>query len=182
MKELLIGGARSGKTRLAQQRAQESGLPVTVIVTGQPSDPEMALRIARHQADRPQAWQVVEAPVRLSEALQAHAQPGRFVIVDCLTLWLGRLLADAYTLAEPLDATHLPVFQRERRALLETLPQLGADIVLVSNEVGLGIVPLAAETRLFRDEAGRLNQDVAGACDAVTLVAAGLPLALKRPA
>lgn len=182
MKELVVGGARSGKSRYAQRRALESGLPVTVVVTGQPGDGEMAARIAAHRRERPREWQVVEAPVQLAAALAAHAAPGRCLIVDCLTLWLGNVLAEAATLDAPPDAGRLPLFAAERRALMATLPGLPGEILLVANEVGLGIVPLGAETRLFRDEAGRLNQDVGSLCEAVTFVAAGLPLALKRPA
>ena len=181
MKELVVGGARSGKSRYAQRRALESGLPVTVVVTGQPGDGEMAARIAAHRRERPREWRVVEAPVQLAAALAAHAAPGRCLIVDCLTLWLGNVLAEAATLDEPPDASRLPLFAAERRALMAALPGLPGEILLVANEVGLGIVPLGAETRLFRDEAGRLNQDVGALCEAVTFVAAGLPLALKRP-
>jgi adenosylcobinamide kinase/adenosylcobinamide-phosphate guanylyltransferase len=165
MKELVLGGARSGKSGYAQRRAAASGLPVTVIVTGTAGDAEMAERIAHHREARPAEWRVVEAPRALAAALHAEAAPGRFLIVDCLTLWLMNLTgAD---------------FAAERQALLEVLPDLPGEVLFVANEIGLGIVPLGEETRRFRDEAGRLNQDLAAACERVTFVAAGLPLPLK---
>ena len=167
MKELVLGGARSGKSAYAQRRAAESGLPVTVIVTGSAGDGEMAERIAHHRAARPAAWRTVEAPRALAAALRDAAAPGRCLIVDCLTLWLMNVIeAD---------------FEAERQALLDVLPKLSGEVLFVTNEIGLGIVPLGAETRRFRDEAGRLNQDLAAACERVTLVAAGLPLSLKTP-
>lgn len=165
MKELILGGARSGKSAHAQRRAADSGLPVTVIVTGSAGDEEMAERIAHHRAARPADWRVVEAPRGLAAALRTEAAPGRCLIVDCLTLWLMNVI----------DAD----FETERRALLDVLPGLSGEVLFVANEIGLGIVPLGAETRRFRDEAGRLNQDLAAACERVTFVAAGLPLVLK---
>jgi adenosylcobinamide kinase/adenosylcobinamide-phosphate guanylyltransferase len=167
MKELILGGARSGKSGYAQRRAAESGLPVTVIVTGTAGDAEMAARIAHHQAARPAGWRVVEAPRALAAALCTEAAPGRLVVVDCLTLWLLNVI----------DGD----FEAERRALLDALPDLPGEVLFVANEIGLGIVPLGEETRRFRDEAGRLNQDLAAACERATFVAAGLPLALKAP-
>lgn len=180
MRELVLGGARSGKSAYAQQRAAASGLPVTVIATGTAGDAEMAERIAHHQAARPDGWRVVEAPLALAAALRAEAAPGRCVIVDCMTLWLTNFLA-------PVDAgtdfpAALPQPWRDARAvLLSTLPALPGEILLISNEVGLGIVPLGSLARLFRDEAGRLNQDLAAACERATFIAAGLPLTLKTP-
>jgi adenosylcobinamide kinase/adenosylcobinamide-phosphate guanylyltransferase len=166
MKEQILGGARSGKSAYAQRRAAESGLPVTVIVTGTAGDDEMAARIAHHRAARPADWRVVEAPRALAAALRAEAAAGRCLIVDCLTLWLMNLI----------DGD----FAAERRALFDALPGLPGEVLFVANEIGLGIVPLGEETRRFRDEAGRLNQDLAAACERATLVAAGLPLPLKK--
>lgn len=143
-------------------------LPVTVIATGQAQDAEMAARIARHRAERPAGWRTVEEPLHLATALQTAAMAEGCVLVDCLTLWLLNLLQAGEG-----------VFQAERRALLETLPTLPGKIVLVSNEIGLGVVPLGALTRQFVDEAGWLNQAVAAQADRVTWVAAGLPVALK---
>ncbi|AWI76863.1 bifunctional adenosylcobinamide kinase/adenosylcobinamide-phosphate guanylyltransferase [Parazoarcus communis] len=177
--ELILGGARSGKSRHAEQRAHDSGLPVTVIATAEAGDEEMAARIRRHQLDRPPHFHTVEAPVRLAETLKQEAAPGRCIIVDCLTLWLSNLLMEADTLVSAHSADTLPLFSRERDALLATLPELPGTIVLVANEVGLGLVPEHPLGRLFRDEAGRLNQAVAERSQRVVFVAAGLPLVLK---
>ena len=176
---LIIGGARSGKSRHAETLASESGLPVTVIVTAEALDAEMAARIRRHQLDRPVEWKTVESPKTLAETLQREAAPGCCVIVDCLTLWLGNLMAGADNLPDPPDANELPQLAAERAALLEVLPHLDGTVLLVANEVGLGLVPETALGRLFRDEAGRLNQTLASICERVSFVAAGLPLRLK---
>ena len=178
--ELILGGARSGKSREAERRAAESGLAVTVIATAEALDDEMVARIRRHQADRPTAWRTVEAPVALADTLRRETAPGRCVIVDCLTLWLSNLLAEAHTLPAGATAEDLPLFRRERDALLAALPTLSGHIIFVANEVGLGLVPETPLGRLFRDEAGRLNQVVAALCPRVVFVAAGLPLVLKQ--
>lgn len=169
MKELILGGARSGKSAWAEKLALESGLAVTYIATATAGDEEMAQRIAHHRARRPAAWGVVEEPLSLAAALQANAAPRGCLIVDCLTLWLNNLLA----------AEDEALLQREREALLGMLPELPGRIVLVSNEVGMGIVPLGELSRRFCDEAGRLHQDLAQNCHRVVFVAAGLPLILK---
>jgi adenosylcobinamide kinase/adenosylcobinamide-phosphate guanylyltransferase len=176
---LILGGARSGKSRHAERLAAASGLPVTVIATAEALDAEMAARIRRHRADRPATWRTVEAPLSLAAALTQEAAAGRCVIVDCLTLWLSNLMDGADALPEPPDAYGLPRLQAERDALLGALPQLPGQILLVANEVGLGLVPETSLGRLFRDEAGRLNQAAAELCERVTFVAAGLPLLLK---
>lgn len=165
MKELILGGARSGKSAYAQRRAMQTGLPVTVIATATAEDAEMAARIAHHQATRPAGWRVIETPRALAATLRMQAAPGRCLIVDCLTLWLMNVI----------DGD----FEAERRALIEALSCLPGEVLFVANEIGLGIVPLGEETRRFRDEAGRLNQDLAAACERVTFVVAGLPLPLK---
>lgn len=177
--ELILGGARSGKSRHAETRAAQSGLEVRVIVTAEALDEEMAERIRRHQVDRPAGWQVVEAPRQLAAALAAQAAPERCVVVDCLTLWLANLLEGAEALAPGVGAEVLPRFAAERAALLALLPELPGRVILVANEVGLGLVPDTPLGRLFRDEAGRLNQAVAACCPRVDFVAAGLSLALK---
>lgn len=169
MKALILGGARSGKSALAEKMALESGLAVTYLATATAGDDEMAERIAHHRARRPAAWQVAEEPLRLASVMQAHAVAGHCLIVDCLTLWLNNLLA---TEDEVL-------FHFERAALLKTLPGLPGQILMVSNEVGMGIVPLGELSRRFCDEAGRLHQDLARICERVVFVAAGLPLAMK---
>jgi len=176
---LILGGARSGKSRHAERLALASGLPVTVIATAEPLDAEMAARIRRHRLDRPTAWRTVETPVALADALRREALPGRCVIVDCLTLWLLNLMAGAEALPEPLDADRLPRLLGERAALLDCVPALPGEVLFVANEVGLGLVPETPLGRLFRDEAGRLNQALAALCERVSFIAAGLPLTLK---
>lgn len=169
MRELILGGMRSGKSRLAEQHARESGLPVTYLATATVEDDEMRARIAHHQAQRPGHWQLLEEPLALASALQRHAAENHCVLVDCLTLWLTNLLC-----AE--DEARL---RQEVSALLEVLPSLPGHIILVSNETGMGIVPLGELTRRYCDEAGRLHQAVAQCCERVILTVAGLPLKLK---
>ena len=169
MKELILGGMRSGKSRLAEQHAQASGLPVIYLATATVQDDEMRARIAHHQAQRPGHWQLVEEPLALASALQRHAAENHCVLVDCLTLWLTNLLC-----AE--DEARL---RREVATLLEVLPGLPGQIILVSNETGMGVVPLGELTRRYCDEAGRLHQAVAQCCELVILTVAGLPLNLK---
>jgi adenosylcobinamide kinase/adenosylcobinamide-phosphate guanylyltransferase len=168
MKELILGGARSGKSAFAQRRASASGLNVIYLATAQAGDPEMTERIARHRAERPGGWDLIEEPLALAAALRSHATPDRCLLVDCLTLWLSNLLAAG---DEALAA--------ETRALLAALPTLPGHLLLVSNEVGQGIVPANPLARRFRDEAGRLHQAVAGCCNRVSFITAGLPLTLK---
>lgn len=169
MRTLILGGARSGKSALAERMAMASGHEVIYIATAQAHDDEMAARIAHHRSRRPVRWQIVEEPLALAETLKTHARPGRCVLVDCLTLWLSNLLGDE-------DPSR---FETERGALLNLLPSLTGQVLLVSNEVGLGVVPLGELTRRFVDEAGRLHQALAAKCETVLFVAAGLPLALK---
>lgn len=167
MKHLILGGARSGKSRHAEQLAEQSGCDVVYIATAEALDAEMTARIAHHRAQRPGHWHLVEEPQALAHVLRMQAAPDRCLLVDCLTLWLGNLLADEARL------------QQELAALYAVLPELPGEVLLVSNEVGWGIVPDNPLARRFRDEAGRLHQRLAGVCDRVTLVVAGLPLALK---
>ena len=166
---LILGGVRSGKSRLAEAMAADSGLTVHYLATATAGDAEMQERIRQHQAHRPADWLLSEVPLHLAAALRAHAHPDSCLLVDCLTLWLTNLL-----LAE--DTTLL---RRECDALLAVLPQLPGRLLLVSNETGLGIMPLGALTRRFGDEAGRLHQQLASLCDHVILTVAGLPLFLK---
>lgn len=169
MRSLILGGARSGKSALAERWANASGNAVIYVATARAGDDEMATRIAHHRARRPSAWPCLEAPIALADALERHAAGGRCLLVDCLTLWLSNLLIDE-------DGALL---EREREALLATLPTLPGEILLVSNEVGCGIVPMGELSRRFVDEAGRLHQALAATCDRVVFVAARLPLALK---
>lgn len=170
MIELILGGARSGKSSHAEKQALKwhvGGLAVTYVATGEARDAEMRERIAHHRARRPAAWRTVEEPLRLVDTLSREAAADVCLLVDCLTLWLSNVL-----LAER-DA--------EIDRLLDVLPALPGRVILVSNEVGWGIVPENALARRFRDEQGRLNQRVAALAGRVTLVAAGLPLVLKSP-
>ncbi|HEX5802361.1 MAG TPA: bifunctional adenosylcobinamide kinase/adenosylcobinamide-phosphate guanylyltransferase [Azospira sp.] len=183
--ELILGGARSGKSALAERRATDAaaadGLRVVYVATAEVRDAEMARRIAHHRQRRPAAWGLVEAPLQLAEALRENAAADTCLVVDCLTLWLSNLLfaGAAARQAEAGEAVDCPLLAAATDALVETLPTLPGRIFLVSNEVGWGIVPMHPVSRCFADEQGRLNQRVAAVCGAVTLVAAGLPLALK---
>ncbi|MBA1240736.1 MULTISPECIES: bifunctional adenosylcobinamide kinase/adenosylcobinamide-phosphate guanylyltransferase [Stutzerimonas stutzeri subgroup] len=169
MLELILGGARSGKSRFAECLAAESGLAVTYIATSQALDGEMTERIAHHRERRPAHWTLVEEPLQLARVLREQAAANRCLLVDCLTLWLTNLLMldDAARLAE------------ERDALLECLDGLPGRILLVSNETGLGVVPLGELTRRYVDEAGWLHQAVAQRAQRVTFMVAGLPMTLK---
>ncbi|AOY00772.1 bifunctional adenosylcobinamide kinase/adenosylcobinamide-phosphate guanylyltransferase [Jeongeupia sp. USM3] len=179
---LILGGARSGKSALAERLALASGRDIAVIVTAtrHPGDAEMAARIAHHRARRPAGWTTVEAPLALADAIRREATPGRLVLVDCLTVWLANLLFSDGAEHPETGVIALPArLAVERDALLAALAEVPGDVVLVANEVGLGIVPLGAINRAFVDEAGRLNQAVAALCDNAAFVAAGLPLMLK---
>ena len=167
---LVLGGARSGKSLRAEALALETGLATVYLATATAGDAEMRERIAEHRARRGPSWALVEEPLALAEAIAQHADGAHVLLVDCLTLWLSNLLfAD-----RDLEAAHPP--------LLAALREARGPVVLVSNEVGLGIVPDNALARRFRDAQGRLNQAVAGAASRVEFMAAGLPLTLKSKA
>jgi adenosylcobinamide kinase/adenosylcobinamide-phosphate guanylyltransferase len=184
MKQLILGGARSGKSLLAERRAMASGRRVIYLATATAGDDEMARRIAHHRARRPAAWESVEEPLYLAARLRQLAAADTCLLVDCLTLWLSNLLyaGTAAAQAEAGEAVDCPLLAAETAALAETLPQLPGQVILVSNEVGSGIIPMHPVARRFADEQGRLNQRLAAICDRVTLVVAGLPLELKSPA
>ncbi|WP_038051031.1 bifunctional adenosylcobinamide kinase/adenosylcobinamide-phosphate guanylyltransferase [Thioalkalivibrio sp. ALJ1] len=169
MKTLVLGGVRSGKSRLAERLAQESGQPVTYVATARADDQEMARRIERHKADRPAHWGLVEIGTGLGKALEQTAAPDHCLLVDCLTLWLTQLLC----------TEHEARIEQEREALIETLPRLPGTVILVSNETGLGITPMDALSRRFADESGCLHQRLAAEMDRVVLTVAGLPHILK---
>jgi len=172
MNTLILGGARSGKSRLAETLAQATGQRVIYLATATRGDGEMGARIQHHRSRRPAHWLTVEEPIALAGTLRQHAAADTCLLVDCLTLWLSNLLcAD--------DAT---LFTRERAALVELLPTLPGEVLLVSNETGLGVVPLGALTRRFVDEAGLLHQELAGLSERVVFTVAGLPMLLKGPA
>ncbi|CAN7617689.1 bifunctional adenosylcobinamide kinase/adenosylcobinamide-phosphate guanylyltransferase [Pseudoduganella sp. LjRoot289] len=177
---LVFGGARSGKSAYAEQLAIATGKEVVYIATARAGDGEMAVRIAHHQRQRPAIWTTVEEPLALAAALRQWCAPQRLVLVDCLTLWLSNLMFAGGTDYPDVGEITLPEqFHVQRAALLAALEHAAGDVVLVSNEVGMGIVPYGAISRVFTDEAGRLNQAVAAVCDRAVLVAAGLPLVLK---
>lgn len=163
---LVVGGARSGKSGLAERLVSGSGLGRRYIATAQAWDDEMRDRIARHRADRGEGWITVEAPLDLVAAL-AGARQDEAVLVDCATLWLSNHLLADHDLAA------------ESRALLAALDACAAPVVVVSNEVGWGIVPENALARAFRDAQGRLNQQIAAQAGLVVGVMAGLPMVLK---
>ena len=165
---LVLGGARSGKSAFAEMLVREGGGRQCVYVaTAEPVDAEMAGRIEAHRARRGEGWRTVEAPVALAEAIRRESAPRTCLLVDCLTVWLGNLMHHGHD----VDAA--------REALLASLAAASGPVVLVANEVGLGIVPDNAMARAFRDHAGRLNQAVAKAAGRVYFVAAGLPVSLK---
>ncbi|ERJ18796.1 Adenosyl cobinamide kinase-adenosyl cobinamide phosphate guanylyltransferase protein [Salinisphaera shabanensis E1L3A] len=169
MKELVLGGTRSGKSGYAEAQALSLSVSRWVYVaTAQAGDDEMAARIQHHREQRDARWQTVEAPQALGDCLRRLDAPDTCILVDCLTLWLSNCLGDeAQRWAE------------EREALLAAVDDSRATLIFVSNEVGSGIVPLGALSRRFADEAGRLHQALAERCDRVMLVVAGLPLTLK---
>lgn len=165
----VLGGARSGKSRYAQARAEAIAGRLIFVATAEARDAEMEERIARHRADRDARWMTVDAPYELPAAIDAHGAADTVLLVDCLTLWTSNLL-----LAErDIDAA--------TANLCAAIARFEGHILLVANEVGLGIVPDNALARAFRDAAGRLNQKVAATADEVVLVTAGLPLTLKAP-
>lgn len=166
---LVLGGARSGKSRYAEALAEARTSHCIYLATATIGDEEMAARVAHHQVRRGSRWQTVEEPLDLVGALHRCAGTGSVVLVDCLTLWLSNLIGAG---RDP---------EAETRHLTTALPVLGGDVVFVSNEVGLGIVPDNALAREFRDAAGRMNQAIAAAAQAVVFMAAGLPMVLKAP-
>lgn len=177
---LILGGARSGKSGYAQTLAEQSGLPVVYIATAHAGDAEMGERIRRHRAARPGEWVTVEAPLGLGAALRAHARANRCVIVDCLTLWLTNvILADHPDVDDVAVIDPGPTFAAERADFLDTLRTTPGEVMLISNEVGNGLVPLGALNRFFVDEAGLLNQAVAALAAHVIWIAAGCAVRIK---
>ena len=164
---LVLGGARSGKSRYVQTLAENSGKAPVLIATAAAGDAEMAARIAKHRADRGMLWQVVEEEIDVAGVLRREAAANRIIVVDCLTLWLSNLMLRSQDIESHFEA------------LAQAIRHLAGPAAFVSNEVGLGIVPDTALGRAFRDAQGQINQRLASICDAVVLVAAGLPLQLK---
>src|SRR5213596_1309396 len=175
MLTLVLGGARSGKSRIAQSIC-ESGSKVTCIATARLDDDEMRARISRHRRTRPRSWITIEEPLAIADAVAAHASSMDFILLDCLTLWLSNFCSERRdSSADSLEA-----------AVQEEISRLAAasaasHIVAVSNEVGGGIVPESKVGRVFRDLHGLMNQYVAGKADFVYLMIAGIPLQIKPP-
>ena len=164
---LILGGARSGKSRFAEATVLESGLRPVYLATAEARDGEMAERIRRHRARRGDAWATIEEPLEVAAAVKAHASAESILLVDCLTLWLSNLMAAG---RDP---------RAETEKLIEAFRAAAGPSVVVTNEVGGGIVPENALARAFRDHAGSMNQAVAAAADRAVLVVAGLPVVLK---
>lgn len=176
---LVLGGARSGKSRFAEKTASDSQLKVTYIATAKVYDDEMQARIDRHISDRPQHWLTIEEPLHLAQTLKEQAKEGTCLLVDCLTLWLTNVLMAEQDQAAGSESaiTSLTEYKEELLSVLSSLP---GSVILVSNEVGQGIVPMGELSRRFVDEAGWLHQDIARIAQQVTLVVAGLPMPLKQ--
>lgn len=176
MIDFILGGARSGKSRLAEQRAHDSQRPVVYIATAQSRDGEMQDRIAHHRQRRPAHWQTVEEPLYLADAIRRHSHADNLILVDCLTLWVTNLLCLEDSHEDSHEKPNL--FEQQKSALLDCL-QTQPNVILVSNETGLGVVPLGELTRRFVDETGWLHQAIAAQAHRVTLVVAGLSHVLK---
>lgn len=177
---LILGGARSGKSAYAERLAIDSGKEVVYIATASAGDGEMAARIAHHRASRPAEWTTVEEPLALGNQLLRWSSPERLILVDCLTLWLSNLLFSGGEDYPEVGEIDLPAqFDEQQDMLAAALIRCSGDVVLVSNEVGLGLTPMGAISRRFMDEQGRLNQAMAAICERAVFVAAGLPLFLK---
>ena len=179
MIEFILGGARSGKSRLAEARAkvcaesnnEPHNKTVYYVATATADDDEMAQRIEHHQSRRPDHWHLIEEPFHLADVISSHNTPDRVILIDCLTLWLSNILCHE-------DSEKL---LSEKQKLIEQLKQTQADIIMVSNETGLGVVPMGELSRRYVDEAGWLHQELAQLSDRVTLVIAGLEHTLKSP-
>mgnify|MGYP000853829030 CR=1 FL=1 len=169
MKSLILGGMKSGKSRFAEQLASQLEQPVVYIATAQAWDDEMRERIRVHQQQRPNHWKTVEVPLHLAQALQAQDAPNRTILVDCLTLWITQLLCH----------DNPALLAQELNAFQTLLPKLQSNLILVSNETNMGIIPMDALSRRFCDTAGKLHQTLAPMMDSVVLTVAGLPLYVK---
>ncbi|MBX9716819.1 MAG: bifunctional adenosylcobinamide kinase/adenosylcobinamide-phosphate guanylyltransferase [Burkholderiaceae bacterium] len=182
MHELILGGQRSGKSRCAEQRAAvwlaTPSRSAVLLATARAGDEEMRRRIAHHRLQRAEclpALQCEEVPIELAQAIFRHSAPDRLVVIDCLTLWLTSLLM-------PIDAAPLDDIEwdRTREALCDAVSEASGPVLLVSNEIGLGVAPMSREARRFVDELGRLHQAMAARCDDVTLMVAGIEVPVKR--
>ena len=185
--EFILGGQKSGKSRRAEWLARDwlGTSPqhhAVLLATGQAWDDEMRDRIARHQRDRAErvpGLATVEVPLYLADAIQTHSRANTLLVVDCLTLWLTNWLMPAEEFEKNIAPAHSS--SEQIAMLLVAINKAPGPVVLVGNEIGLGVIPMGSEVRAFVDALGRLNQDVAAVCERVTLMAAGLPLNLKEP-
>ena len=164
---LILGGARSGKSGYGESMAKQTDLDVIYVATAQAHDQEMSERIAQHQLDRPKHWLTIEEPLALADVIQAHSKSNSVVLVDCLTLWLMNVMHHELDLAEQVNA------------LLATLEQAPGLVILVSNEISMGVVPMGELSRRYVDNLGRLHQQIAKHAQQVTLMVAGIPMAVK---
>jgi adenosylcobinamide kinase/adenosylcobinamide-phosphate guanylyltransferase len=183
---LVIGGARSGKSAWADQFARKSGRQVLYVATATAGDDEMTERIAAHRSQRPSHWRTIEEPGNLLHAVQANATPGDAVVVDCLTLWVSNVLLKA--IGPERDADMMPLSAwtaieasvvNEAQVLLTDARDRDLTLILVSNEVGMGVVPATSVGRHYRDILGRVNQVVGSTADALILMVAGLAVDLR---
>ena len=185
--ELIIGGQKSGKSRRAELLAkdwlqQSPDHKAVLIATAQPWDDEMQQRIVRHQRDRAErvpGLTTVEEPLHLAQTINRLTRPDTLLVVDCLTLWLTNLLMPVDDKNKPIAVNYIDYAAMLSVATQNAKNQVNGPIIIVSNEIGLGVIPMGREVRHFVDTLGKLNQDIAQVCDRVTLMAAGLPLSLK---
>jgi adenosylcobinamide kinase/adenosylcobinamide-phosphate guanylyltransferase len=181
-RHLVLGGARSGKTRYALQLAEllasRRSAQVVYVATAQAGDAEMAERIARHRAERPVTWRTLEAPLKLADSL-SRVNSNTVLVIDCLTLWLSNALLQDFD--EQTPRASLPTWTDERDRMLRFAQQFAGALIMVTNEVGAGIVPASALARRFQDEQGWLNQSMAALCEHVTWVMAGIAVPIKSP-
>ncbi|OGB26841.1 MAG: bifunctional adenosylcobinamide kinase/adenosylcobinamide-phosphate guanylyltransferase [Burkholderiales bacterium RIFCSPLOWO2_02_FULL_57_36] len=179
----ILGGARSGKSAYAETLAAATGKEVIYVATAQAGDDEMAARITRHRQQRDSGWATIEEPLALGALIEKWSAPDRVILIDCLTIWLSNLLFSEDKNYPDIGEIIPPAcFHEQRDQFLQALGQANGDVILVSNEVGMGVIPQGAISRWFVDEAGRMNQAVAATCDRALLIAAGLPLVLKGTA
>lgn len=164
---LVLGGARSGKSRYAESLAKQSGQDVVYVATAQALDGEMNDRILQHQKDRPDHWQTIEEPLNLAKTITEFSQADVVVLVDCLTLWLMNVMHHEYDLTQAVDE------------LLHALQEAKGQVILVSNEITMGVVPMGELSRNYVDNLGRLHQQVASQAQRVTLMVAGIPMSVK---
>lgn len=164
---LILGGARSGKSGYAESLAKQTAFDVTYVATAQAHDQEMSERIVQHQLDRPNHWSTIEEPLALADVIKTHSKPNSVVLVDCLTLWLMNVMHHELDLAQEVDQ------------VLAALEQAQSMVILVSNEISMGVVPMGELSRRYVDNLGRLHQQIAKQAQQVTLMVAGIPMAVK---